>query len=42
MKNQKVAYVIRIQGWAAECAEEPLDHGKRMSKFWTYAEVKHA
>ena len=29
MRNQKVAYVIRIQGWAAECAEEPLDHGKR-------------
>ena len=29
MRNQKVAYVIRIQGWAAECAEEPLNHGKR-------------
>ena len=29
MRNQKVAQAIRSQGWAAECAEEPLDHCKR-------------
>ena len=31
MGNQKIAYAIKNQGWTAECANEPLDHGKRMS-----------
>ena len=31
MGNQKIAYAIKSQGWAVECANEPLDHGKCMS-----------
>ena len=36
MRNQKVAHAIRSQGWATECAEEPL-----AGKFWTHAKVEH-
>ena len=31
MGNQKTALAIRSQGWTAECADEPLDYGERMS-----------
>ena len=31
MGNQKIAYAIKSQGWAIECANGPLDHGKCMS-----------
>ena len=31
MKNQKIADDIRSQRGAVECADEPLDHDKRMS-----------
>ena len=31
MGNQKTTHVIRSQGWTVECADEPPDHGERMS-----------
>ena len=31
MENQKTIHAIRGQGWAAECTDEPPNHGKRMS-----------
>ena len=31
MKNQKIADAIRSQKGAAECADEPPDHGKLIS-----------
>ena len=31
MGNQKIAHAVRSQGWVAECADEPPDHGKCMS-----------
>ena len=31
MENQKIVHIIRGQERAAECTDEPLDHGKHMS-----------
>ena len=31
MENQKTIHGTRGQGWAVECIDDPLDHGKRMS-----------